>query len=88
MTPAQGATRAARPIDPGESPVASGRRKPTGVYRRGETIWRISESVEGGLKVETLTNGAWVTGPVNLVGLRLEAGTTKLSQASIEALPA
>jgi hypothetical protein len=66
---------------------ASGPRKPTGVYRRGDTVWRISESVEGGLKVETLIDGAWVAGPVNLVGLRLDSGTTKLSQASIDALP-
>ena len=27
------------------------RRQPSGVYRRGKTVWRISESVEGGLKV-------------------------------------
>jgi hypothetical protein len=67
---------------------ASGPREPTGVYRRGDIVWRISESVEGGLKVETLTDGAWVSGPINLVGLRLDAGTTKLTQASIKALPA
>jgi len=67
---------------------ASGPRKPTGVYRRGDTVWRITESVEGGLKVETLTDGAWVAGPVNLVGLRLDSETTKLTQASIDALPA
>ena len=66
----------------------SGRRKPNGVYKRGKTVWRISESVEGGLKVEVLTDGAWVSGPVNLVGLRLDSGTTKLNQASIDALPA
>ena len=64
------------------------RRQPSGVYRRGKTVWRISESVEGGLKVEVLTDGAWVSGPVNLVGLRLDSGTTKLNQASIDALPA
>jgi hypothetical protein len=51
-------------------------------------VWRVSETVEGGLKVETLTDGAWVSGPVNLVGLRLDSGTTKLNQASIDALPA
>ena len=88
MSSVHGTTGARTPTDPHDAQGASGPRKPTGVYRRGETVWRISESVEGGLKVETLTNGAWVTGPVNLVGLRLEAGTTKLSQASIEALPA
>jgi hypothetical protein len=67
---------------------ASGPREPVGVYRRGDTVWRVSETVEGGLKVETLTDGAWVAGPVNLVGLRLDSGTTKLNQASIDALPA
>jgi hypothetical protein len=71
-----------------ESTGSSGSRKPTGVYRRGDTVWRISESVEGGLKVEVLTDGAWVAGPVNLVGLRLDSATTKLTQASIDALPA
>jgi len=69
---------------PGASP---GRREPTGVYRRGETIWRVTESVEGGLKVEVLTDGTWVVGPVNMVGLRLDSGTTKLKQPSIDALP-
>ena len=72
----------------GRAPGASGPRKPTGVYRRGALVWRISETVEGGLKVETLTDGAWVAGPVNLVGLRLDGDTTKLSPSSIEALPA
>lgn len=74
----------------GDAPpdTSSGRRQPTGVYRLGKTVWRITESVEGGLKVEVLTDGAWVAGPVNLVGLRLDSGTTKLNQASIDALPA
>jgi hypothetical protein len=72
-----------------EQPAAEeGRSKPTGVYRLGETTWRISESVEGGLKVEVLADGAWVAGPVNLVGLRLASDPRKLSQASIDALPA
>jgi len=71
-----------------ESAGSSGSRKPSGVYQRGDTVWRISESVEGGLKVEVLTDGAWVAGPVNLVGLRLDSATTKLTQASIDALPA
>ncbi len=70
------------------SDASSGRRKPSGVYKRGKTVWRISESVEGGLKVEVLTDGTWVSGPVNLVGLRLDSATTKLNQESIDALPA
>ena len=72
----------------GEPAADTSRRQPQGVYRRGKTVWRISESVEGGLKVEVLTDGAWVSGPVNLVGLRLDSATTKLNQASIDALPA
>jgi hypothetical protein len=82
------ATGARRPTDSTDARGASGPREPTGVYRRGKTVWRISESVEGGLKVETLTKGTWVAGPINLVGLRLEQGTRKLTQASIDALPA
>jgi hypothetical protein len=50
-------------------------------------VWRISESAEGGLKVEVLTDGAWAMGPINLVGLRLHASTTRLTQAAIDALP-
>jgi hypothetical protein len=78
--------------DPGtggsSSAEGSERREPAGVYRRGKTIWRVTESVETGLKVEILTDGVWVAGPVNMVGLRLDSGTTKLSKASIDALPA
>ncbi len=88
MNTVHGAKGGRTPTDPTAGPGASGPREPTGVYRRGDTVWRISESVEGGLKVEILTNGAWVAGPVNMVGLRLENGTTKLTQASIDALPA
>jgi hypothetical protein len=44
--------------------------------------------VEGGLKVEVLTDGVWVAGPVNMVGLRLDSATSKLTKASIDALPA
>ena len=66
---------------------ASGPRNPSGVYRLGTTVWRISESAEGGLKVEVLTDGAWAMGPINLVGLRLHASTTRLTQAAIDALP-
>jgi hypothetical protein len=66
---------------------SSGPRRPSGVYRLGDTVWRVSESVEGGLKVEVLTDGAWAMGPVNLVGLRLDRSTTRLTQAAIDALP-
>jgi hypothetical protein len=74
--------------DGSTSAPGSGRREPTGVYRRGKTVWRVTESVEGGLKVEVLTDGVWVAGPVNMVGLRLDSATSKLTKASIDALPA
>jgi len=64
------------------------RREATGVYRQGTTVWRVTETVEGGLKVEILTDGTWVAGPVNMVGMRLDPKTTRLTQASIDALPA
>ena len=83
-----GKTQRTEEASGGEAPDDSGRRKPSGVYKRGKTVWRISESVEGGLKVEVLTDGSWVSGPVNLVGLRLDSATTKLNQESIDALPA
>ena len=89
MGQAQGTEEPGTAPAKGGSPAASsGRRQPTGVYQRGKTIWRVTESVEGGLKVEVLTDGAWVSGPVNMVGLRLDSATTKLTQASIDALPA
>ena len=66
---------------------ASGAREPGGTYRRGDKVWRVSESAEGRLKVEVLSEGAWVAGPVNLVGLRLGTGTSELTQAAVDALP-
>jgi hypothetical protein len=88
MSPVHGTDPKAASVRRASSGGASGPRKPTGVYRRGDTVWRISESVEGGLKVEVLTDGAWVAGPVNMVGLRLDSATKQLSQAAIDALPA
>ena len=88
MKQAQGTEEPGTSPEGADTPASSGRRQPTGVYRRGKTIWRVTESVEGGLKVEVLTDGAWVSGPVNMVGLRLDSATTKLTQASIDALPA
>jgi len=73
----------------GEVPAARpGRRDATGVYRQGDTVWRVTETVESGLKVEVLTDGVWVAGPVNMVGMRLDPRTTRLTKASIDALPA
>ena len=62
--------------------------RPSGVYRTGPgTIFRITESVEGGLKVEVLKDGVWIPGRIGMVGLRLESSTTKLSRSAIQALP-
>jgi hypothetical protein len=62
---------------------------PSGVYRtdRG-LIFRVTETIEGGLKVEVLQDGAWTPGRVGMVGLRLAASTTKLGAAAIQQLPA
>ena len=63
-------------------------RKASGVYRIKETVWRVTESVEGGLKVEVLTDGAWVPGRVGMVGLRFDDSATQLTEEEIKALPA
>ncbi len=63
-------------------------RSSSGVYRLNGTVWRVTESVEGGLRVEVLTDGTWVPGKVNMVGLRLHASTKRLTEREIKALPA
>jgi len=62
---------------------------PDGVYRtdRG-LIFRVTETAEGGLKVEVLEDGAWTPGRVQMVGLRLAPSTTKLEASAIAQLPA
>jgi hypothetical protein len=50
-------------------------------------IFRITETVEGGLKVEVLKDGAWIPGRIGIVGLRLAASTTTLSASAIRELP-
>jgi hypothetical protein len=60
-----------------------------GVYRTSQgMIFRLADSVEGGLKVEVLKEGAWVPGRIAMFGLRLEPSTTKLSAAAVGKLPA
>jgi hypothetical protein len=60
-----------------------------GVYRTNRgTIFRVTETVEGGLKVEVLKDGAWTPGRVGMVGLRLAPSTTRLEASAIEQLPA
>ena len=50
-------------------------------------MWRVTENDEGGLKVEVLTDGLWVPGPIGMVGLRLDRSTTRLTQKAIDSLP-
>ena len=51
-------------------------------------IFRVTETSDGGLKVEALREGAWVPGRIGIVGLRLEPSTRKLGTAALKALPA
>ena len=53
-----------------------------------DTIFRVTETVEGGLLVEVLQEGTWVRGRIGMVGLRLNDSTTKLGPAAIRLLPA
>ena len=60
----------------------------SGVYRTDQgLVFRVSETVEGGLKVEVLSEGVWIPGPVAMVGLRLSRSTKKLGPAAIQELP-
>jgi hypothetical protein len=61
---------------------------PSGVYRTaGGLVFRVEEQHEGALLVEVLRHGVWVPGRLQIIGLRLEPTTTKLSPAAIAALP-
>jgi hypothetical protein len=57
------------------------------VYRQGQTIWRVTESEDGALKVEVLRDGDWVPGRIGMVGLRLHPATIRLSEKAIRDLP-
>jgi hypothetical protein len=60
-----------------------------GVYRTDlGLIFRVTETVEGGLKVEVLRDGVWTAGRIGLVGLRLDPSTRKLAPSAILRLPA
>jgi len=62
---------------------------PTGVYRSEQgTIWRVLETDEGHLRVETLDGETWIPGRISLVGLRLASSTKRLTPNAIRALPA
>lgn len=58
------------------------------VYRtEGGLILRVIEADDGGLKVELLNDGTWVTGNIGMVGLRLSSSTTKLTSEEARRLP-
>lgn len=50
-------------------------------------IFRVTESLELGLKVDVLKGGAWVPGRIGMVGLRLSPSTAILSAKAIRELP-
>ena len=51
-------------------------------------VFRVTETVEGGLKVEVLKDGAWSPGRIGMVGLRLAKSTRKLGPDAVLKLPA
>jgi hypothetical protein len=58
------------------------------VYRTGPgMIFRVTETDEGGLKVDVLKEGAWVPGRIGMVGLRLASSTTALRPSALRELP-
>ncbi|HZA26210.1 MAG TPA: hypothetical protein VE915_01000 [Actinomycetota bacterium] len=58
------------------------------VYRTGPgMIFRVTETDEGGLKVDVLRNGAWEPGRIGMVGLRLAPSTRALGASAIRDLP-
>ncbi len=60
----------------------------SGVYRtEAGLIFRVTDTVEAGLKIEVLKNGIWVPGRIGMVGLRLAASTTELGEKAILDLP-
>jgi hypothetical protein len=50
-------------------------------------IFRVTETDEGGLKVDVLKEGAWVPGRIGMVGLRLASSTTALRPSALRELP-
>jgi hypothetical protein len=50
-------------------------------------IFRVTETDEGGLKVDVLKDGAWVPGRIGMVGLRLASSTTPLGASATRELP-
>jgi hypothetical protein len=62
--------------------------KTSGIYRTAPgTIFRVTETDEGGLKVDVLKDGEWVPGRLGMVGLRLSPSTTRLGASAVRDLP-
>jgi hypothetical protein len=50
-------------------------------------IFRVTETDEGGLKVDVLKDGAWIPGRIGMVGLRLAPSTRALGTSATRELP-
>jgi hypothetical protein len=50
-------------------------------------IFRVSESQEGHISVETLDDATWVAGRIGMVGLRVLPTTVRLTARQVLALP-
>ncbi len=60
----------------------------SGVYRTDlGMVFRVTETTEGGLRVEVLREDTWVPGRIGMAGLRLSPSTTKLTAAAVHRLP-
>ena len=60
----------------------------SGVYRsESGLVFRVIESDEGAIKVEVLTDDAWVPGRIGMAGLRLSSSTVQLRPAAVLKLP-
>ena len=58
------------------------------VYKtQAGVIFRVSETLEGHISVETLDEAAWVAGRIGMVGLRVLPTTTRLTARQVLALP-
>lgn len=58
------------------------------MYQTGPgMIFRVTETDEGGLKVDVLKDGAWIPGRIGMVGLRLAPTTTALGANATRELP-
>lgn len=60
----------------------------SGVYRaESGLIFRITESAEGGVRVDVLKDSAWVPGRIGMAGLRLSSSTEQLGPSAVLKLP-